>query len=185
MTSLDFAVHQHLEKSLLVSLKARLVVTTTVASLFVTKVAATSVTTPFDWLKRNKDAVEAVVKTIGMIQIIQQASCSLHWRCEGLYHRSKRSWSWSTHRFGSEADIKVRNSSSACPTPVGTFGSQHWVIEPHWRGGSCCWSFCSEVLGQKVSRTLVRLQSGEVRMILGTLPLHSWCCRNEQHGPVN
>lgn len=47
MTSLDFAeiTTSTPEKSLLVSLKTKLVVTTTVASLYVTRVAVTNVTT--------------------------------------------------------------------------------------------------------------------------------------------
>ena len=35
----------------------------------------------------------------------------------------------------------------------------------------------AQVLGQEGKYVLVRLQSGEVRMILWNLPCNSWCCR--------
>ena len=66
MTSLDFAeiTTSTPEKSLLVSLKTKQVVTTTVVSQFVTKVVDTNVFYRLVDFKRNKDNVEAVVKTI-------------------------------------------------------------------------------------------------------------------------
>ena len=86
---------------------------------------------------------------------------------------------------GPEADIKVGNALPLANIPVGTL--IHNIELKPGRGGELVRAAgaSAQVLGQEGKYTLVRLQSGEVRMILGTCRATVGVVGNEQHGLVN
>ena len=86
---------------------------------------------------------------------------------------------------GPEADIKVGNALPLANIPVGTL--VHNIELKPGRGGELVRAAgaSAQVLGQEGKYTLVRLQSGEVRMILGTCRATVGVVGNEQHGLVN
>ncbi len=86
---------------------------------------------------------------------------------------------------GPEADIKVGNALPLANIPVGTV--VHNIELKPGRGGELVRAAgaSAQVLGQEGKYVLVRLQSGEVRMILGTCRATVGTVGNEQHGLVN
>ncbi|HET4021826.1 TPA: 50S ribosomal protein L2, partial [Streptococcus pneumoniae] len=86
---------------------------------------------------------------------------------------------------GPEADIKVGNALPLANIPVGTL--IHNIELKPGRGGELVRAAgaSAQVLGSEGKYVLVRLQSGEVRMILGTCRATVGVVGNEQHGLVN
>ena len=125
--------------------------------------------------KRNKDGVEAVVKTIEYdtdgvkAYIIAPKGLEVGQRIVS----------------GPEADIKVGNALPLANIPVGTL--IHNIELKPGKGGELVRAAgaSAQVLGSEGKYVLVRLQSGEVRMILGTCRATVGVVGNEQHGLVN
>jgi len=86
---------------------------------------------------------------------------------------------------GAEADIKVGNALPLINIPVGTV--IHNVELKPGKGGQLVRSAgtSAQVLGQEGKYTLVRLASGEVRMILSTCRATIGTVGNEQHELIN
>jgi len=86
---------------------------------------------------------------------------------------------------GPEADIKVGNALPLANIPVGTL--IHNIELKPGKGGELVRAAgaSAQVLGSEGKYVLVRLQSGEVRMILGTCRATVGVVGNEQHGLVN
>ena len=126
--------------------------------------------------KRNKDAVEAVVKTIEY-DPNRSANIALVHYTDGVkaYIIAPKGLEVGQRIVsGPEADIKVGNALPLANIPVGTGGELVRAA-----GAS------AQVLGSEGKYVLVRLQSGEVRMILGTCRATVGVVGNEQHGLVN
>ena len=86
---------------------------------------------------------------------------------------------------GPEADIQVGNALPLVNIPVGTF--VHNIELKPGKGGQLVRSAGTDaqVLGQEGKYTLVRLASGEVRMILSTCRATIGTVGNEQHELIN
>lgn len=86
---------------------------------------------------------------------------------------------------GPDADIKVGNALPLVNIPVGTV--IHNIETKPGKGGQLIRSAgtSAQVLGQEGKYTLVRLNSGEVRMILSTCRATVGTVGNEQHELVN
>lgn len=86
---------------------------------------------------------------------------------------------------GTEADIKVGNALPLANIPVGTL--VHNIELKPGKGGQLVRSAgaSAQVLGKEGKYVLVRLKSGEVRMILATCRATVGEVGNEQHGLVN
>lgn len=86
---------------------------------------------------------------------------------------------------GAEADIKVGNALPLQNIPVGTV--VHNIELKPGKGGQIARSAgaSAQVLGKEGKYVLVRLKSGEVRMILATCRATIGEVGNEQHGLVN
>ena len=86
---------------------------------------------------------------------------------------------------GPEADIKVGNALPLANIPVGTL--IHNIELKPGKGGQLVRSAgaSAQVLGKEGKYVLVRLKSGEVRMILATCRATIGEVGNEQHGLVN
>ena len=86
---------------------------------------------------------------------------------------------------GPEADIKVGNTLPLANIPVGTL--IHNIELKPGKGGQLVRSAgaSAQVLGKEGKYVLVRLKSGEVRMILATCRATIGEVGNEQHGLVN
>ncbi|HBY89608.1 MAG: 50S ribosomal protein L2 [Ruoffia tabacinasalis] len=86
---------------------------------------------------------------------------------------------------GAEADIKVGNALPLINIPVGTV--IHNIELKPGKGGQLVRSAgtSAQVLGQEGKYTLVRLASGEVRMILSTCRATIGTVGNEQHELIN
>ena len=86
---------------------------------------------------------------------------------------------------GPEADIQVGNALPLVNIPVGTF--VHNIELKPGKGGQLVRSAGTDaqVLGQEGKYTLVRLVSGEVRMILSTCRATIGTVGNEQHELIN
>lgn len=86
---------------------------------------------------------------------------------------------------GSEADIKIGNALPLANIPVGTL--IHNIELKPGKGGQLVRSAgaSAQVLGKEGKYVLVRLKSGEVRMILATCRATIGEVGNEQHGLVN
>jgi len=124
--------------------------------------------------KRNKDAVEAVVKTIEY-DPNRSANIALVHYTDGVkaYIIAPKGLEVGQRIVsGPEADIKVGNALPLANIPVGTL--VHNIELKPGRGGELVRAAgaSAQVLGQEGKYTLVRLQSGEVRMILGTCHPH-------------
>jgi len=137
--------------------------------------------------KRNKDAVEAVVKTIEY-DPNRSANIALVHYTDGVkaYIIAPKGLEVGQRIVsGPEADIKVGNALPLANIPVGTL--VHNIELKPGRGGELVRAAgaSAQVLGQEGKYTLVRLQSGEVRMILGTCRATVGVVGNEQHGLVN
>ena len=137
--------------------------------------------------KRNKDAVEAVVKTIEY-DPNRSANIALVHYTDGVkaYIIAPKGLEVGQRIVsGPEADIKIGNALPLANIPVGTL--VHNIELKPGRGGELVRAAgaSAQVLGQEGKYTLVRLQSGEVRMILGTCRATVGVVGNEQHGLVN
>ncbi|WP_342388321.1 50S ribosomal protein L2 [Salinicoccus bachuensis] len=86
---------------------------------------------------------------------------------------------------GPEADIKVGNAMALTDIPVGT--TIHNIELKPGRGGQLVRSAGAraQVLGKEGKYVLVRLRSGEVRMILATCRATIGAVGNEQHELIN
>ena len=86
---------------------------------------------------------------------------------------------------GSEADIKVGNAKVLSEIPVGTV--IHNIELKPGKGGQLVRSAGAnaQVLGKEGKYVLVRLKSGEVRMVLGTCRATIGGVGNEQHELIN
>ena len=86
---------------------------------------------------------------------------------------------------GPEADIKIGNTLPLANIPVGTL--IHNIELKPGKGGQLVRSAgaSAQVLGKEGKYVLVRLKSGEVRMILATCRATIGEVGNEQHGLVN
>ena len=86
---------------------------------------------------------------------------------------------------GPEADIKIGNALALANIPVGTL--IHNIELKPGKGGQLVRSAgaSAQVLGKEGKYVLVRLKSGEVRMILATCRATIGEVGNEQHGLVN
>ena len=86
---------------------------------------------------------------------------------------------------GQEADIKIGNAMPLSAIPVGTL--IHNIELKPGKGGQLVRSAgaSAQVLGKEGKYVLVRLKSGEVRMILATCRATIGEVGNEQHGLVN
>ena len=86
---------------------------------------------------------------------------------------------------GTEADIKIGNALPLANIPVGTL--IHNIELKSGKGGQLVRSAgaSAQVLGKEGKYVLVRLKSGEVRMILATCRATIGEVGNEQHGLVN
>jgi len=86
---------------------------------------------------------------------------------------------------GSEADIKVGNAMPLANIPDGT--QIHNIELKPGKGGQLARSAgaSAQVLGKEGKYVLVRLQSGEVRMILATCRATIGVVGNEQHSLIN
>lgn len=86
---------------------------------------------------------------------------------------------------GTEADIKIGNALPLANIPVGTL-IHNIELKPS-KGGQLVRSAgaSAQVLGKEGKYVLVRLKSGEVRMILATCRATIGEVGNEQHGLVN
>ncbi|MEY8442762.1 50S ribosomal protein L2 [Lactococcus ileimucosae] len=86
---------------------------------------------------------------------------------------------------GPESDIKVGNALPLANIPVGTF-IHNIELKPS-KGGQLVRSAgtSAQVLGTEGKYTLVRLQSGEMRMILSTCRATVGTVGNEQHNLIN
>lgn len=86
---------------------------------------------------------------------------------------------------GPQADIKIGNALPLANIPVGTV--IHNIETKPGKGGQLIRSAgtSAQVLGQEGKYTLVRLNSGEVRMILSTCRATVGTVGNEQHELVN
>ena len=137
--------------------------------------------------KRNKDGVEAVVKTIEY-DPNRSANIALVHYTDGVkaYIIAPKGLEVGQRIVsGPEADIKVGNALPLANIPVGTV--VHNIELKPGRGGELVRAAgaSAQVLGQEGKYVLVRLQSGEVRMILGTCRATVGTVGNEQHGLVN
>ena len=137
--------------------------------------------------KRNKDNVEAVVKTIEY-DPNRSANIALVHYTDGVkaYIIAPKGLEVGQRIVsGPEADIKVGNALPLANIPVGTL--VHNIELKPGRGGELVRAAgaSAQVLGQEGKYVLVRLQSGEVRMILGTCRATVGVVGNEQHGLVN
>ena len=86
---------------------------------------------------------------------------------------------------GTEADIKIGNALPLANIPVGTL--IHNIELKPGKGGQLVRSAgaSAQVLGKEGKYVLVRLKSGEVRMVLATCRATIGEVGNEQHGLVN
>jgi len=137
--------------------------------------------------KRNKDNVEAVVKTIEY-DPNRSANIALVHYTDGVkaYIIAPKGLEVGQRIVsGPEADIKVGNALPLANIPVGTL--IHNIELKPGRGGELVRAAgaSAQVLGQEGKYVLVRLQSGEVRMILGTCRATVGVVGNEQHGLVH
>ena len=137
--------------------------------------------------KRNKDNVAAVVKTIEY-DPNRSANIALVHYTDGVkaYIIAPKGLEVGQRIVsGPEADIKVGNALPLANIPVGTL--IHNIELKPGRGGELVRAAgaSAQVLGSEGKYVLVRLQSGEVRMILGTCRATVGVVGNEQHGLVN
>lgn len=137
--------------------------------------------------KRNKDGVEAVVKTIEY-DPNRSANIALVHYTDGVkaYIIAPKGLEVGQRIVsGPEADIKVGNALPLANIPVGTL--IHNIELKPGKGGELVRAAgaSAQVLGSEGKYVLVRLQSGEVRMILGTCRATVGVVGNEQHGLVN
>lgn len=137
--------------------------------------------------KRNKDGVEAVVKTIEY-DPNRTANIALVHYTDGVkaYILAPKGLEVGQRIVsGPDADIKVGNALPLANIPVGTV--IHNIELQPGKGAELIRAAgaSAQVLGQEGKYVLVRLQSGEVRMILGTCRATIGKVGNEQQSLVN
>ncbi|MDT2757106.1 50S ribosomal protein L2 [Enterococcus asini] len=137
--------------------------------------------------KRNKDNVVAVVKTIEYDPNRSANIALLHYT-DGVktYILAPKGLEVGmTVVSGPEADIKVGNALPLANIPVGTV--VHNIEMKPGKGGQLIRSAgtSAQVLGKEGKYVLIRLNSGEVRMILATCRATIGAVGNEQHELIN
>ena len=137
--------------------------------------------------KRVKDNVEATVKTIEY-DPNRTANIALIHYVDGVksYILAPKGLKVGDKVIsGDDADIKLGNALPLANIPVGTV--IHNIEMKPGKGGQLIRSpgTKAQVLGKEGKYVLVRLNSGEVRMILGTCRATVGSVGNEQHELVN
>ena len=137
--------------------------------------------------KRNKDDVVAIVKTIEY-DPNRSANIALVHYTDGVkaYILAPKGLEVGMQVVsGPNADIKVGNASPLSNIPVGTL--VHNIELKPGKGGQLIRSAgtSAQVLGKEGKYVLVRLNSGEVRMILATCRATIGAVANEQHELIN
>ena len=137
--------------------------------------------------KRNKDNVVATVKTIEYDPNRTANIALVHYE-DGVkaYILAPKGLQVGDKLVsGPEADIKVGNTLPLVNIPVGTV--IHNIETKPGKGGQLIRSAGTkaQVLGKEGKYVLIRLNSGEVRMILGTCRATIGSVGNEQHELVN
>ena len=137
--------------------------------------------------KRNKDNVEGVVHSIEY-DPNRTANIALIHYVDGVkaYIIAPKGLQVGQRiESGENADIKVGNALPLANIPVGTV--IHNIETKPGKGGQLVRSAgtSAQVLGQEGKYTLVRLNSGEVRMILATCRATIGTVGNEQHELIN
>ncbi|WP_034551711.1 50S ribosomal protein L2 [Carnobacterium funditum] len=137
--------------------------------------------------KRNKDGVMGIVKTIEY-DPNRSANIALVQYTDGIktYIIAPKGIEVGQHLYsGEEADIKIGNALPLANIPVGTI--IHNIELKPGKGGQLVRSAGTnaQVLGKEGKYVLVRLNSGEVRMILSTCRATIGSVGNEQHELIN
>lgn len=137
--------------------------------------------------KRNKDGVMGIVKTIEY-DPNRSANIALLQYTDGIktYIIAPKGIEVGQHLYsGEEADIKIGNALPLANIPVGTV--IHNIELKPGKGGQLVRSAGTnaQVLGKEGKYVLVRLSSGEVRMILSTCRATIGSVGNEQHELIN
>lgn len=137
--------------------------------------------------KRNKDNVVAIVKTIEYDPNRSANIALLHYT-DGIkaYILAPKGLEVGMQVVsGPEADIKVGNALPLENIPVGTV--IHNIEMKPGKGGQLIRSAgtSAQVLGKEGKYVLIRLNSGEVRMILATCRASIGAVGNEQHELIN
>ncbi|WP_071130214.1 50S ribosomal protein L2 [Enterococcus timonensis] len=137
--------------------------------------------------KRTKDDVVALVKTIEYDPNRSANIALLHYE-DGIkaYILAPKGLEVGMHVVsGVNSDIKVGNALPLTNIPVGTV--IHNIELKPGKGGQLVRSAgtSAQVLGKEGKYVLVRLNSGEVRMILGTCRATIGSVGNEQHELIN
>ena len=137
--------------------------------------------------KRNKDNVEAVVKTIEYDPNRSANIALVHYEdgVKSYILAPKGLEVGMTVVSGPDADIKVGNALPLENIPVGTV--IHNIEMKPGKGGQLIRSAgtSAQVLGKEGKYVLIRLNSGEVRMILATCRATIGAVGNEQHELIN
>ncbi len=137
--------------------------------------------------KRNKDNVVAVVKTIEYDPNRSANIALVHYE-DGVksYILAPKGLKVGMRiESGENADIKVGNALPLANIPVGTV--IHNIELKPGKGGQLVRSAgtSAQVLGKEGKYVLVRLNSGETRLILGTARATIGAVGNEQHELIN
>jgi large subunit ribosomal protein L2 len=137
--------------------------------------------------KRNKDGIKATVKTIEY-DPNRSANIALIVYADGVKSyilAAKGLEVGMTVESGVDADIKVGNALPLANIPVGTV--IHNIEMKPGKGGQLIRSAgtSAQVLGKEGKYVLIRLNSGEVRMILATCRATIGTVGNEQHELIN
>ena len=137
--------------------------------------------------KRNKDNVEALVKTIEYDPNRSANIALVHYE-DGVkaYILAPKGLEVGMRlESGPQADIKVGNALPLENIPVGTV--VHNIEMKPGKGGQLNRSAgtSAQVLGKEGKYVLIRLNSGEVRMILATCRASIGAVGNEQHELIN
>ena len=137
--------------------------------------------------KRIKDDVEGVVKAIEY-DPNRSANIALIHYTDGVkaYILAPKGLTVGARiQSGEDADIKVGNALPLQNIPVGTV--VHNIETKPGKGGQLIRSAgtSAQVLGKEDKYVLVRLNSGEVRLILGTCRATIGAVGNEQHDLIN
>ncbi|MCY3068133.1 50S ribosomal protein L2 [Aerococcus mictus] len=137
--------------------------------------------------KRNKDNVEGVVKAIEY-DPNRSANIALIHYTDGVktYIIAPKGLQVGTRiQSGADADIKVGNALPLKNIPVGTM--IHNIETKPGKGGQLVRAAgtSAQVLGKEDKYVLVKLNSGEVRFILGTCRATVGSVGNEQHELIN
>ncbi len=137
--------------------------------------------------RRNKDNVPATVATVEYDPNRSANIALLHYADgEKRYILAPKGIKVGTELMsGKDADIKVGNALQLIDIPVGTV--VHNIELKPGRGGQLVRSAgtSAQVLGKEGKYVLVRLGSGEVRMILATCRATIGAVGNEQHELIN